>query len=84
MFIKTCNYPTSECLSLSAQLTLVSLCFVGIKEFTSWPTIPQVFFDGEFVGGCDILLEMHKSGEIVEQLKNIGINSPYAEDEDKN
>ena len=43
-----------------------------------------MFFDGEFVGGCDILLEMHKSGEIVEQLKNIGITSPYAEDEDKN
>ena len=36
----------------------------GIKEFTSWPTIPQVFIDGEFVGGCDILRQMHSNGEL--------------------
>ena len=39
----------------------------GIKEFTNWPTIPQVFINGEFIGGCDIVTEMHDSGE----LKNI-------------
>jgi len=36
----------------------------GIKKFTSWPTIPQVFVNGEFVGGSDILKQMHESGEL--------------------
>lgn len=36
----------------------------GIKKFSGWPTIPQVFVKGEFVGGSDILMEMHKSGEL--------------------
>jgi monothiol glutaredoxin len=36
----------------------------GIKDFSSWPTIPQVYIDGKFVGGSDILLEMHQSGEL--------------------
>lgn len=52
----------------------------GIKEFTSWPTIPQVFIGGEFVGGCDIMLELHKSGELIEQLKDIGITSALSDD----
>ncbi|KAJ3813479.1 monothiol glutaredoxin-5 [Lentinula lateritia] len=36
----------------------------GIKEFSDWPTIPQLYVNGEFVGGCDILLGMHQSGEL--------------------
>lgn len=36
----------------------------GIKEFSSWPTIPQLYVGGEFVGGCDILTEMYQSGEL--------------------
>ncbi|GIL75863.1 hypothetical protein Vretimale_5573 [Volvox reticuliferus] len=40
----------------------------GIKKFTSWPTIPQVFVNGEFVGGCDILMGMHDSGELEKLL----------------
>ncbi|QDZ21036.1 monothiol glutaredoxin [Chloropicon primus] len=40
----------------------------GIKDYTQWPTIPQVFIDGEFVGGCDILMEMHKNGELNEMF----------------
>lgn len=36
----------------------------GIKDFTEWPTIPQIFINGEFVGGCDILMEMHQNGEL--------------------
>lgn len=40
----------------------------GIKEFTSWPTIPQVFIDGEFVGGCDIMINMHEEGELAKAL----------------
>lgn len=47
----------------------------GIKDFTNWPTIPQVFIDGEFVGGCDILLQMHQDGELIEELKKVGIQS---------
>ena len=36
----------------------------GIKEYANWPTIPQLYLDGEFVGGSDILTEMYKSGEL--------------------
>jgi monothiol glutaredoxin len=36
----------------------------GIKEYSSWPTIPQVFVDGKLVGGCDIVKEMHERGEL--------------------
>ena len=43
----------------------------GIKEFTDWPTIPQIFINGEFVGGCDILTEMHQSGELRKLLEKV-------------
>ena len=36
----------------------------GIKEFTNWPTIPQVFINGEFIGGADIIAELHENGEL--------------------
>ena len=36
----------------------------GIKEFSNWPTIPQLYVKGEFVGGCDIIKEMYQSGEL--------------------
>ena len=36
----------------------------GIKEFTNWPTIPQLYVRGEFVGGCDIVREMYENGEL--------------------
>jgi len=39
----------------------------GIKQYSSWPTIPQVYVSGEFVGGCDIIHEMHAKGD----LKNL-------------
>jgi monothiol glutaredoxin len=41
----------------------------GIKEFANWPTIPQLYVNGEFVGGSDILTEMHKSGELKKMLQ---------------
>jgi monothiol glutaredoxin len=41
----------------------------GIKEFSEWPTIPQVDVNGEFIGGSDILIEMYNSGELREQLE---------------
>jgi len=41
----------------------------GIKRYSNWPTIPQVFIDGKFVGGCDILHELHERGELEPMLK---------------
>ena len=41
----------------------------GIKEFSDWPTIPQVYVKGEFMGGSDILIEMYNSGELKEKLE---------------
>jgi len=41
----------------------------GIKEFSNWPTIPQVYIGGEFVGGCDIVMEMHNRGELEPLVK---------------
>ena len=41
----------------------------GIKEFSNWPTIPQVYVKGEFIGGSDILIEMYNSGELREKLE---------------
>ena len=38
----------------------------GIKEFADWPTIPQLYYKGEFIGGCDIIREMYASGELQE------------------
>ncbi|MDX2142330.1 MAG: Grx4 family monothiol glutaredoxin [Rhodospirillaceae bacterium] len=42
----------------------------GIKEFTNWPTIPQLYVKGEFVGGCDIVREMAQSGELEQLFKD--------------
>lgn len=50
----------------------------GIKEFSSWPTIPQLYVKGEFVGGCDIVREMHSSGELRELLQTRGVNTKAA------
>ena len=43
----------------------------GIKEYANWPTIPQLYVKGEFVGGCDIMKEMYQAGELQELLKDI-------------
>ncbi len=40
----------------------------GIKEYSSWPTVPQLYVKGEFVGGCDIMREMYQAGELQQQL----------------
>ena len=45
----------------------------GIKEFSQWPTIPQLYVKGEFIGGCDIVREMYQSGELQEMLKTKGV-----------
>jgi monothiol glutaredoxin len=50
----------------------------GIKDYSSWPTIPQLYVKGEFVGGCDIVREMFDSGELQDLLKSKGIDTRAA------
>lgn len=45
----------------------------GIKQFSSWPTIPQLYVKGEFLGGCDIVREMYESGELADFLSEKGV-----------
>jgi len=45
----------------------------GIKEFSSWPTIPQLYVKGEFVGGCDIIREMFETGELQQLFEEKGV-----------
>ncbi|XP_054265146.1 glutaredoxin-related protein 5, mitochondrial-like [Macrosteles quadrilineatus] len=53
----------------------------GIKEYSNWPTIPQVYINGEFVGGCDILLQMHQNGDLIQELEKAGIRSALLDKE---
>jgi monothiol glutaredoxin len=46
----------------------------GIKEFSSWPTIPQLYVQGEFLGGCDIIREMYETGELQQVLEQKGVS----------
>ena len=46
----------------------------GIKKFSNWPTIPQLYVKEEFIGGCDIVKEMNESGELLELFNSKGIN----------
>jgi monothiol glutaredoxin len=48
----------------------------GIKHFSNWPTIPQLYVKGEFIGGCDIVREMYQSGELQQLLTDKGV--PFA------
>jgi monothiol glutaredoxin len=50
----------------------------GIKEYSSWPTIPQLYVKGEFIGGCDIIREMFESGELKSLLADRGIETRAA------
>ena len=46
----------------------------GIKTFSDWPTIPQLYVKGEFMGGCDIIREMYETGELMEMFNTHGVN----------
>jgi monothiol glutaredoxin len=50
----------------------------GIKDFASWPTVPQLYVKGEFVGGCDIVREMFQTGELQDLLKTKGVQTNQA------
>ena len=46
----------------------------GIKDFSNWPTIPQLYVKGEFIGGCDIVREMFQAGELASHMQSQGIS----------
>ena len=50
----------------------------GIKEFSNWPTIPQLYVKGEFIGGCDIIREMFEAGELKDLLQTKGVDTRAA------
>ena len=50
----------------------------GIKSYSNWPTIPQLYVKGEFVGGCDIIREMYETGELIEHFNTNGIEVQLA------
>lgn len=47
----------------------------GIKDFSNWPTIPQLYVKGEFIGGCDIVREMYEAGELQQLLDDKGVKA---------
>jgi monothiol glutaredoxin len=50
----------------------------GIKQFSDWPTIPQLYVKGEFVGGSDIMMEMYETGELADLMSKAGVTSKAA------
>jgi monothiol glutaredoxin len=50
----------------------------GIKQFSNWPTIPQLYVKGEFVGGCDIVREMYETGELKQVFESNGVETATA------
>jgi len=47
----------------------------GVKEYSNWPTIPQLYIKQEFIGGCDIVRELHESGELLQLLNQVNKNN---------
>jgi monothiol glutaredoxin len=52
---------------------LIQHSSAGIKEYSEWPTIPQLYINKEFVGGCDILMSMHQDGSLAKMLEEKGV-----------
>lgn len=52
----------------------------GLKEYSDWPTIPQLYVDKEFVGGCDILMSMYQNGELFQMLDDKGVLATKSEE----
>ena len=50
----------------------------GIKAFSDWPTVPQLYVKGEFVGGCDIMREMYEAGELHQYMQSVGFEVTYS------
>ena len=52
-----------------------------MKVYSNWPTFPQVYVGGELLGGCDIIIQLHQNGELIEELNKVGIRSALLEKE---
>jgi monothiol glutaredoxin len=63
--IKACQITDFQTVNVLADAQIRE----GIKQYSNWPTIPQLYVEGEFIGGADILMEMYTSGELQELLK---------------
>lgn len=75
------HYPL-HCPQLSTSVcSTMDTYSAGIKEYSEWPTIPQLYVNGDFVGGCDILMNMHQSGELEKVLDSAGVLVPAEEAE---
>tara|TARA_B100001765_G_C19232542_1_gene218807 strand:+ start:84 stop:443 length:360 start_codon:yes stop_codon:yes gene_type:complete len=46
----------------------------GLKEYSNWPTFPQLYINGELIGGCDIIMELHESGELKQLIEKVETN----------
>ena len=67
--LRACNLP----LFFSVDVLEDTAIRDGIKIFSDWPTIPQLYIRGEFVGGCDIMREMYQSGELQKLLEGLAV-----------
>lgn len=67
--LRACNLP----LFFSVDVLENQLIRDGIKIFSDWPTIPQLYIRGEFIGGCDIMREMYQSGELQKLLEGLAV-----------
>ena len=65
--LQACNLPLFFGVNVLEDLDIRE----GIKVFSGWPTIPQCYIRGEFIGGCDIMQEMYESGELQQLLKGL-------------
>jgi monothiol glutaredoxin len=63
-------------LSLPEHLDIANSISAGIKEYSEWPTIPQLYVEKEFIGGCDILMTMHQDGSLAKLLEEKGVLVP--------
>lgn len=52
-----------------------------MKAYSNWPTFPQVYVGGELLGGCDIIMQLHQNGELIEELTKVGIRSALLDKE---
>ena len=62
--------------SLTKWFSACSRSRLGLKEYSDWPTIPQLYVGNEFVGGCDILMSMHQNGELSRLLEEKDVLVP--------
>jgi len=67
--LQACNLP----LFFSVNVLEDQAIREGVKQFSNWPTVPQLYIRGEFVGGCDIMRDMYQSGELKTMLEGIAV-----------